>query len=98
MSRRKAMLPSFNGSSVGSPAVSFGCLHGIMPGITYSFRLLSVGALLLVTLSMATPLRAQIDTGKILGIVKDSSGAVIPASKVTLRNEGTGLTLNVTTG
>ena len=40
---------------------------------------------------------AQVDTGALLGTVKDASGAVIPNAKVTLTNEGTSLTLTATT-
>ena len=54
-------------------------------------------AFLLIFL-MPPSLRGQIDTGRILGLVKDQSGAVIPGAQVTLRNEGTGLTLTATTG
>ncbi len=36
---------------------------------------------------------AQVDTGAILGTVKDESGAVIPGAKVTLTNEGTNFPL-----
>src|SRR5260370_35939085 len=36
--------------------------------------------------------RAQIDTGAILGTVRDQAGAVVPSAKVTLTNEGTGAT------
>ncbi|MGH9770317.1 MAG: TonB-dependent receptor domain-containing protein [Candidatus Acidiferrales bacterium] len=45
------------------------------------------------------PLRslAQVDTGAILGTVKDPSGAVMPGAKVTLTSIGTGLTLTATT-
>jgi hypothetical protein len=45
----------------------------------------------------ATGLYAQVDTGTILGTVKDQSGAVIPGAKVTITNEGTGFTLSKTT-
>ena len=31
---------------------------------------------------------AQVDTGTIIGTVKDPSGAVAPDAKVTIRNEG----------
>src|SRR5581483_6392860 len=41
---------------------------------------------------------AQVDTGSILGTVKDTSGAVMPAVKVTLTNEDTGLVTAVTSG
>ena len=40
---------------------------------------------------------AQSDYGTITGFVKDPSGAVVPNSKVTIRNEGTGLERPATT-
>jgi hypothetical protein len=40
---------------------------------------------------------AQVDTGTILGTVKDSSGAVVPEAQVTLTNPDTGFTLNTKT-
>ncbi len=36
---------------------------------------------------------AQVDTGAVLGTVKDQSGAVIPGAKVTLTNEGTNFSI-----
>src|SRR5271169_4757630 len=39
-------------------------------------------------------LQAQVDTGSITGTITDSSGAVVGAAKVTLINEGTGVTLS----
>jgi hypothetical protein len=39
----------------------------------------------------------QVDTGAVLGTVKDQSGAVVPGAKVLLTNEGTALTLATTT-
>src|SRR5437879_1474120 len=41
---------------------------------------------------------AQQNTGTILGVVKDSSGAVVPGASVTMVNEETSLTRAVTTG
>src|SRR5919198_767735 len=41
---------------------------------------------------------AQQNTGTILGVVKDSSGAVIPGASVTILNEETNLTRMVLTG
>jgi hypothetical protein len=40
---------------------------------------------------------AQSDTGRIVGTVSDSSGAVIPGGTVTVKNEKTGLSRKVTT-
>jgi hypothetical protein len=45
----------------------------------------------------AAPLRAQVDTGAILGTVTDQSGAVISGATVTLKNEGTNATLTTIT-
>jgi hypothetical protein len=44
------------------------------------------------------PLRAQVDTGALLGTVTDSSGAPVRGASVTLTNEGTNATLVSTTG
>ncbi len=41
---------------------------------------------------------AQVDTGAVLGTVKDQSGAVVPNAKVTLINEGTSFALSTVTG
>ena len=40
---------------------------------------------------------AQVDTGTILGTVKDQTGAVIPDAKVTIVNQGTGESVSTTT-
>src|SRR5208337_1447158 len=40
----------------------------------------------------------QVDTGTLLGTVKDQTGAVIPGAQVTLTNESTSFTLTTTTG
>ena len=49
-----------------------------------------------VLLFSIIPLNAQVDTGTIVGKVADSSGAVINGAKVTLKNEGTGVSLTTT--
>jgi hypothetical protein len=59
---------------------------------------LAITALLLVLFLSAQPLRAQVDTGTILGTIADASGAPINGAKVTLTNEGTGASLSITTG
>jgi hypothetical protein len=42
--------------------------------------------------------RAQVSTGTILGVVKDSSGAVVPGAKITALQTDTGQTRNTVTG
>jgi hypothetical protein len=53
---------------------------------------------LCVLLLAIQPLRAQVDTGSILGTVTDASGATIKGATVTLTNQGTNATLSTTTG
>jgi hypothetical protein len=55
-------------------------------------------ASLVVLLSSATPLRAQVDAGTILGTVSDASGGSVHGATVTLTNEGTNASLSTTTG
>jgi hypothetical protein len=43
-------------------------------------------------------MQAQLPTGTILGVVKDSSGAVVPGAKITVLSTGTGQTRAVVTG
>ncbi len=54
---------------------------------------LSLAVLFLLTLllSLSQAGRAQINTGSIVGTVKDPSGAVIPGAKITLTNDATGI-------
>jgi hypothetical protein len=64
---------------------------------TAAARILSVVVLALAIAAIATTAHAQSVSGTILGTVTDSSGAVISNVKVTVTNEGTGLTRTVTT-
>ena len=56
----------------------------------------SVVALILGTLFVTGISFAQVDTGAIVGTVRDTSQAVIPGVKVTLTNEATGVTQTAT--
>src|ERR687891_466806 len=60
---------------------------------------LGKGGLLSFTMSvlLCAPARAQVDTGTILGTVKDQSGAVLPGATVTITHEGQALTLSTVT-
>src|SRR5258708_4220182 len=51
-----------------------------------------VAVLLLLPCVAAIQTWAQVDTGAILGTVKDQAGAVVPGVKVALTSEGTGIT------
>ena len=64
-------------------------------------KLASIGGfavLCLLVISSVAPLRAQVDTGRISGMVSDKSGGVVPGATVALTNEGTGLRLVMKTG
>ena len=56
-----------------------------IPSRRWAAALLAVCAL---TLGVSTGI-AQVDTGTILGTVKDQTGAVVPGAKVTIVNQGT---------
>ena len=60
---------------------------------------LSKGFLLLfaIALLLAAPASAQVDTGTILGTVKDESGGVLPGATVTITHEGQAFTLSAVT-
>jgi len=60
-------------------------------------KLALLSAVLATLLVMAGTLRAQMATGQITGTVKDPSGAVMPAVKVTLSSQLTGMTRETTT-
>jgi hypothetical protein len=59
---------------------------------------LAMAAGAVVLFLSASALRAQVDTGAILGTVTDASGAQVRGATVTLTNEGTNATLSTTTG
>src|SRR5204862_2592898 len=64
-----------------------------------SFRwFIRLAPVLLFGLLATQGLFAQIDTGAVLGTVKDQTGAVVPGAKVSLTNEGTNLTVTTTSG
>ncbi len=42
-------------------------------------------------LTSTTPLKAQVTTATLVGLVRDNSGAVIPGANVVATNEGTGV-------
>ena len=46
---------------------------------------------------IAAPASAQVDTGTIPGTVKDQSGGVLPGATVTITHEGQGFTLSTVT-
>src|SRR5947207_7810000 len=67
------------------------------------FRLCRQVVLLFAALASALFLRsdptlAQVDAGTLLGTVRDQSGAIVPGTKVTLRDEGTSLVITTTSG
>src|SRR5207302_345133 len=55
------------------------------------------GTLVLILIA-AVSVAAQLPTGTILGVVKDSSGGIVPGTAVTVTNTDTGITRNVMTG
>ncbi len=57
-------------------------------------RVLGVMWLLMLA---GTPAAAQVDTGTILGTVKDQSGGVLPGATVTVTHEGQGFSLSTVT-
>jgi Carboxypeptidase regulatory-like domain/TonB dependent receptor-like, beta-barrel/TonB-dependent Receptor Plug Domain len=50
-----------------------------------------------ISLLLAAPASAQVDTGTILGSVKDQSGAILPGATVTITHEGQAFTLSTVT-
>ena len=60
-------------------------------------KLLELCAFSAILLLSGGRLYAQVDTGTILGTVRDSSGAVVPSAEVTLTNKATGFSLTTKT-
>ena len=56
-----------------------------------------IGLLVLLLCALALPALAQLDTGSIVGVVRDKSGAIIPGSKVAVTNVRTGQVFEVQT-
>jgi hypothetical protein len=54
-------------------------------------------ALILSLAALASTLSAQVDTGTILGTIRDNTGALIPGATVTVKNEGTSFSQSTTT-
>jgi len=63
--------------------------------MTTLFSRLSI--LLLASLVGMSVVLAQVDSGQVSGVVKDSSGAVVPGATLTLTNEGTSVSSTKTT-
>lgn len=63
-------------------------------GATYR----SIGSSLVVLALTCLPLFAQLPTGTILGVIKDSSGGTVAGANVTVRNIETGLSRVLSTG
>src|SRR5436189_5115264 len=57
-----------------------------------------LGFLTICWIAVAVTATAQQNTGTILGVVKDSSGAVVLGAGITILNAETSLTRTVTTG
>jgi hypothetical protein len=66
--------------------------------IRFRVRVFSFLFVIALLLFGSRPLFAQMDTGSILGTVSDQTGAVIAGARVTLTNEGTGISLATVTG
>jgi hypothetical protein len=61
-------------------------------------QLAKISTFIALTLSASVLAPAQVDTGSILGTIKDTSGALVPGARLTLTNEETGQTISTTSG
>jgi hypothetical protein len=64
----------------------------------FTNRKLLQGMWVILMMSLVIPTLAQVPTGTILGVLKDSSGAVVPGAMITITNTDTGLVRTVPTG
>jgi hypothetical protein len=71
----------------GGPFISGAPAARTIEVLTMSVRL----AFMLSMWIVASPAWAQFDTGTVLGVVRDSSGAVLPGTTITLLNTATGV-------
>lgn len=60
-------------------------------------RIAAIITILLPLLATTRKMPGQTATGQITGTIRDSSGAVLPQVKVTIKNQGTGLTRDTVT-
>jgi hypothetical protein len=71
-------------------------LAGMMKDTRQRFLSAAVTSIF-ISIFCATLTTAQVDTGTILGNVRDATGAVVVGAKVTLTNEGTSRRLSTET-
>jgi len=58
----------------------------------------AVLSLVAVSAALVAPAMAQVDTGSLSGVVRDTSGAALPGAQVTLREESTGISASLRAG